>query len=408
MKPKLNILLICLISIIACKDDNSNTDDPIVEPMEFQYEADPPGQWFMGDFHVHATGASNDTGGDSFPEDIKEKAIEIGLDFVVLTDHSNSTGSDASTTEEDPALFNQGPEFPYWDKAAELSEPGVFLMICGNEISPVDEETLNNPVGHIGCIPQSLENFQTEGAFIDRPKGAVSGGYALEQANLRDCFSIVNHAYSPFGWIRYDWTNMEYHAIEIWNGTVGYDPSDEEARQAWLCDLVQGKMTVPIAASDCHRVNTPAPGMGLNPALGYAATAVFAESLDWDLIMTSLKEGNVVLCEGDSRLFLDTYNENGKRVNTDFSIIRIRGTADANLYNPTLRLYHTTNCVDPRPSSDEIPALTETIVYEQSITAGESFDIRIDTASTKGVYTATLFGENQAHYAAFSRAIVVN
>src|SRR5690606_15787840 len=67
------------------------------------------GQWWAGDFHVHATGASNDTGGDSLPEDIAMVAQQRGLDFVVLTDHSNSTGSDPSTTDEDPLLFNMGP-----------------------------------------------------------------------------------------------------------------------------------------------------------------------------------------------------------------------------------------------------------------------------------------------------------
>jgi len=388
--------LTTLLLLSSCKEET---------PPTFQFEADPPGQWFKGDFHVHATGASNDTGGDSWPADIKAKAIEHGLDFIVLTDHSNSTGSDVDTREEDPALFNQGSEFPYWDKAKELSEPGEFLMICGNEISPVAEEGVNKATGHIGCIPKNMDNFDTETPFIDRPKGAVNGGEALQQAIDRNCFTIINHPYSLSLRIRYDWTNMNYDAIEIWNGTIGYDPSDETARKAWICDLLNGKNTIAIGASDCHRVHTKTPGDGLDPALGFPATAVFASSLTWNNIIDNLQKGNSYIFEGNSQLLLDTYNKNGKRANADFDIIRLRGKADEQLKNPVLKLMHTTECIDPRPENDP-PKLTETLLLDQEITAGEPFDIRLDTLFSKGVYSATLLGDG-LFYGALSRAVVI-
>jgi len=398
------ILWLSLILIISsCKEDNN---DPPVVVEQIQFEDDPAGEWFAGDFHVHATGASNDTGGDSYPIDIKNKALEIGLDFVILTDHSNSTGSDPSTTDEDPALFNQGPEFPYWDRTLELSDENEFLMICGNEISPVAEEYLMIPTGHIGCIPREFVDFDRDSPFIDRPKGAVSGGEALQQANDRGCFAIVNHPYNLVPWIQYDWTNMDYDAIEIWNGTLGYDIYDEASRKIWICDLLHGKNTIPIASSDCHRVNTEIPGSGTNPALGYPSTAVFAETLDWTAIMNGLEEGMVCLFEGESRLHIDTYNADGRRNNTpDFDIIRLRGKADINLINPVLKLTHTTGCVDPRPSSD-FPDLVEDIAMEEPIIAGEDFDINIEVPPNSGVYNATLFGDF-GRYGAISRAIVV-
>src|SRR5687768_4423879 len=100
------------------------------------FEIDPTGAWYAGDVHVHATGASNDTGGDSFPEAIAEKAKERGLSFVVLTDHSDGTGSVFDPEIPDPPPLNQAPEFPYWDRAQELSDAS-FLMIDGNELSPI-------------------------------------------------------------------------------------------------------------------------------------------------------------------------------------------------------------------------------------------------------------------------------
>jgi len=390
------LTLTILILLSSCKEET---------PPTFQFEADPPGQWYKGDFHVHATGASNDTGGDSWPSDIKTKAVEHDLDFIVLTDHSNSTGSDVDTREEDPDLFNQGSEFPYLEKAKELSEAGKFLMICGNEISPVAEEGVNKPTGHIGCIPKNVDDFDPETPFIDRPKGAVNGGAALQQAIDRDCFTIINHPYSLSQRIQYDWTNMNYDAIEIWNGTIGYDPTDEMARKAWICDLLNGKNTIPIGASDCHRVHTKTPGDALDPALGFPATAVFATSLTWVNIIDNLQKGNCYIFEGDSQLLLDTYNANGKRVNANFDIIRLRGKADKKIRNPVLKLMHTTSCVDPRPKNNS-PELTETLLIDQEIAPGETFDIRLDILSSKGVYSATLLGDS-LFYGALSRAVVI-
>jgi len=395
----ISIIIISLFAFGACKNDPT-------EPI-FEYEADPPGNWYLGDFHVHATGASNDTGGDSFPEDIKEKALAIGLDFVVLTDHSNSTGSDASTTNEDPVLFNMGPEFPYWEEAANLTEPGTFLMIDGNELSPVQDESLGEARGHIGCIPRVLDGFDTESPFIDRPKGAVTGGEALQQALDRGCYTIINHPYGLLPWIRYDWTNMNYDAIEVWNGTIAFDGADESARRIWICDLLNGKATTIVGGSDCHRVNTAAPGVGTDPALGYPTTAVFANELTWPAIIDGLDKSMTAVFEGNSRLYLDAYNTDGKRMeNNETRILRLRGIADENLDSPIVKLYHTTTCNDPRPTTD-IPTLEENLIFEQSINANEEFDLRIDIDGSNGVYTAIL-GEGEIHYLAFSRAVVIN
>lgn len=391
-----SLFIIC-VAYTSCKKET--------KPKSFQFEADPPGQWFKGDFHVHATGASNDTGGDSWPEAIKQKALEHGLDFVVLTDHSNSTGSDATTREEDPALFNMGPEFPYWEKAKALTEPSKFLMVCGNEISPVAKDGKNTATGHIGCIPKQLSNFDTITPFIDRPKGEVAGGDALQQAIDRDCFTIINHPYSLAKWIEYDWTNMNYNAIEIWNGTIGYDLMDQHARNVWICDLLNGKKTVAIGASDCHRVNTAAPGVSLDPALGYPATAIFAQTLTWENIIENLQKGNTYIYEGNSELLLDTYDKNGKHKSNNFNIIRLRGKADERLENAVLKLFHATQCNDPRPTNDP-PELIETILFEKKIISGESFDIRIDTTSVKGVYSATLLDDG-LHYGALSKAVAI-
>lgn len=395
------ILGLTAICFTACNNTDDNTCNPIA------LEEDPPGKWYLGDFHVHATGASNDTGGDSSPQAIQQRAITMGLDFLVLTDHSNSTGSDATTTYEDPALFNQGPEFPYWDTCGQLSIPEQFIMVDGNEISPVSENN-SQPTGHIGCIPNDLASFDRSGAFTDRPKDAVTGGNALQQAIDRGCFTVINHPYAITPWIIYDWTGYNYDAIEIWNGTIGFDPWDIRGRDIWRCDLLAGKSTVAVGGSDNHRIFTDAPGSGLDPALGYPTTAVFAADFTWSSIMEGLKAGKTAIFEGNSRLFIDGYNEKGCRNETpDMRIIRLRGSVDSHLDSTRVVLTRATACTDPRPDHLAIPQVQEDTLLLQTVFGGQNFDFRVVIAGEKGVYTALLQPNAQAHYAALTRAIVI-
>jgi hypothetical protein len=370
--------------------------------------ADPPGEWLAGDVHVHATGASNDTGGDSHPEDIKAQALARGLFFVVLTDHSNSTGSDTTTTEEDPDLFNMGPEFPYWDRAAELSEEGTFLMIDGNEISPVAEgERPTEARGHIGCIPEDLETFDRDGAIVDRPRGDVTGGDGLDQALARGCFAVLNHPYST-PWISYDWTRDGYHAMEVWNGTIGLDDLDLAGHAAWRCDLLQGKTVTPIGASDNHRVNEPPPGELFDPALGYPATAVFAAGRTWPAIIAALRAGEVALYEGDTRLFLHGYVPDGSRgESAQTTMLRVRGRLDDAAPWAELTLTRATACEDTRPDPRTPPTLTEDVLIRRRVLSGDSFDWVFEIEGEPGVYTAMMLTRS-LHYGAMSRAVVIS
>jgi len=395
-------LLIVVLLLSTCRDDEST---PNCLP---DFEADPPGRWYLGDFHVHATGASNDTGGDSYPPDIKTIALERGLDFLVLTDHSNSTGSDPTTTEEDPALFNRGSEFPYWSTTASLSD-NDFLMISGNEISPVSEEdNTAQPTGHIGCIPMDLTTFDTTVVFIDRPRGTVTGAQTVQQAKDAGCFAILNHPYSLTPWIAYDWTSYDYDAIEVWNGTIGYDGWDKTGRDVWLCDLLAGRKTVAVGGSDNHRVFTPIPGVVLNPALAYPTTAVYTQSLEWNAIMEALKAGQTMIFEGNSRLQINAYNEQGcLHESPDSRWIRLRGTADENLTAPQLLALRFTDCQDFRPGF-ESPVLTADTLLIQDIQANTDFDIQIPIVGEQGVYTAQVMSNSgQGHYWALARAIVI-
>lgn len=369
------------------------------------FEADPPGQWWQGDVHVHATGASNDTGGDSFPEDIARIAQERGLHFVVLTDHSNSTGSDATTRDEDPALFNQGPEFPYWDRAAELSVPGKFLMLDGNEVSPVSVgETA--PRGHIGCVPASLDAFDRQTPFVDRPRGEVTGGDVLRQAKALGCYTVLNHPISQFSWISYDWTDYGYEAMEVWNGGLGFDADDLKSWDAWRCDLLQGRSVTPIGASDNHRVFIEPPGEPANPPLGWPRTSVWAENLELPELIAGLRAGRVAIHEGQSFLQLDGYDAERRRTEVPAQMrwLRVRGKLDPAIELSLVKVLRATQCDDKRPM--RAPEIVDEEIFVQGVTGGQSFDYSVEIDGAAGVYSATLLSDD-LHYGALSRAFTV-
>lgn len=377
------------------------------------WEEDPVGEWLAGDLHVHSTDASNDTGGDSTPEAIAQKAQELGLFFVVMTDHSNSTGSDTSTTEEDPDLFNQGPEFVHWDIAKELSTDQEFILVSGNEISPVDVDE-KDPRGHIGCIPRTLSgDFDTDSPFIDRPRGVVSSADAIQQALDRGCFTILNHPYAITPWIASDWTSYDYEGMEVWNGGANsLDQYDMYGWNAFRCDLLAGRKVTPVAASDNHRVHHE--GGLLDPPLGRPKTSVFATERTWDAIIKGLDAGLVAMGEGDSIVKIDMYDAEGRRTEgEDARYIRVRGALDAqSRKKATLRVTRATSCVDLRPSATEYPKVSEDRLLSETIEPGHTFEFVIPIEAEAGVYTATLLTGKPtpiggAFWSAMSRAITI-
>lgn len=374
----------------------------------FAFEPDPPGRWVKGDLHVHAAGASNDAGEHSTPAAIAAEARARGLDFVVLTDHSNSTGSDPTTRDEDPALFNQGPEFVHWAEAARLSSPGTFLMVSGNELSPVADPP-NTPRGHIGCLPGRLDGFDVAAPFVDRPRGVVAGGEALAQARDRGCFTVVNHPFVQVAWLRYDWTDLDYDAIEVFNGGLGFDAADLEAYDAWRCDLLAGRDVVPVGGSDNHRVEVPAPGRFLDSALGWPSTSVFVSELTWPAVVEGLRAGRVMVHDGASRLELDGYDTAGRRASGEgLRWLRVRGALDEGAALARLAVTRAVDCDDPRPAS-EAPDVTEVEVFARAVRGGATFDERIPIGDEAGVYTARLVVESDEarRGSALSRAVLV-
>ena len=240
--------------------------------------------WFSVDPHVHSSVGSNDTDGFGTPQVLANYMLQRDLDAVWITDHSNSLGSmDCADVEECP---NQGPEFPSGDWP-----PNTWL---GVEISPRStEDDLLSPTGHIGCIPIDVSFENT--TFTDRPFGEVTGENALNQCHQAGGWSILNHPFGPATWVAYDWSSFNFDAMEVYNGSAGFDQSDWDAVEMWETLLLEGHSIVPIGASDSHRWNTEAPGTILDSALGWPRTEVGTWSPQ--LSAQDLLNGMVILAD---------------------------------------------------------------------------------------------------------------
>jgi len=263
--------------------------------------------WFAGDLHVHSSGASNDTDGISWPTDIAATARERGLTWLVLTDHSNSTGSMHCEDVED--CPNLGPEFPWRDEVLRLSDD-TFVMVDGNEVSPVARSPgMGEARGHVGCLPPEA-GFSFDGAFIDRPDGEVTGASAIEQCVESGGWAIVNHPFPGIPWITYDWTaTTGFQGLEVWNGGLRWDQGDVRALWSWECLVASGESVVPVAGSDNHKSSLALPGTELDPPLGQPRTSVaLAEGvpLSWPAIRSALAAGRVLLHEDNTTIAAST------------------------------------------------------------------------------------------------------
>lgn len=268
--------------------------------------------WLQADLHVHSVFSTDtDWSRPSTLERLREVALARGLSFLLITDHSNSTGSEPHCRDhpepndcvEQPHLHNLGSEFPAFVTARSLSDDRIEI-VQGNEASPVDLDTLR-PRGHVNVMPRDPETFDTTWIIEDRPSAAVAGGWAIAAAQQHAAFVILNHPYSPGGatpWIEYDWTSFGYDAIEVYNASAGFDEGDQAGFEALLCDWSQGRHVAAVGASDNHRWWIEHPGDLLNPALGAARTSLLVDGVRWGALVEAFGRRHTVAHDPESFL----------------------------------------------------------------------------------------------------------
>jgi hypothetical protein len=208
--------------------------------------SDPP-KWYSGALHLHTTHSD----GSIAAAAVSDAARAAGLDFIVITDHNNTTH------RREPM-------------------PASPLHIVGEEVT--------TPGGHANVwgLP--------EGAWIDfrvSPKdpGAADAinGFVAAAHQAGGLFSI-NHPFDRCSACAWEQTiPADLDGLEIWNGEKG---PQEPAIAMWDRLLRAGRRVTAVGASDWHRV--PAP-------LGSAAVRVLATQLTEPAILDGMRQHRVIV-----------------------------------------------------------------------------------------------------------------
>mgnify|MGYP000739017812 CR=1 FL=1 len=196
-------------------------------------------------------------------EDAFEHASNVpGLDFLAVTDHSNSFGAGNSKTGE--VAFDQidlgkdmsslSGEWASGHAAAEeITEEGTFVGIYGFEM------TWSGGFGHINTFNTPGFESRNSDEFPNNPTGHVN--YYNKLVEVEESLSQFNHPGTTFG----DFADFGYYSqayderinlIEVGNGEgaigqSGYFPSYEYYTRA----LDKGWHVAPTNNQDNHKGN---------------------------------------------------------------------------------------------------------------------------------------------------------
>jgi hypothetical protein len=201
--------------------------------------------WYSGALHLHTVHSD----GRHTAAEVCHRAREAGLDFVVITDHNNTTH------QLDP-----------------VDEPGL-LRIVGEEVT--------TPGGHAGVWGLGGERDSVDFRLIpgdERIKDLVRA------VNDRGALFSINHPRADCLGCSWEHAIPEgVAAMEITDGT----PAGREASIAlWDSLLGRGRRIVAVGSSDWHRPDH---------SIGTASVRVWASALSEAAILEGIRAGRVVV-----------------------------------------------------------------------------------------------------------------
>ena len=212
-------------------------------------------RWYAGDFHVHSRQS-----GDATPtmRENMELAEEVGLDFIVLTEHNTNSGL---------SLFGSiQPDFPDL-----LMLPGVeWTTYSGHANAFGATEWVDHKIGVRGVTTEAaIEAFHEQGALFSINHPTVPG----------DNFCIG----CPWE-IEVDPETID--GVEVMSAIW-------RAVDYWEALVADGSRAAAMGGSDDHRG-----GEGSGPLytpLGSPTTMVYAENLSVDAILDGIRAGRTVV-----------------------------------------------------------------------------------------------------------------
>ena len=233
--------------------------------------------WYKGNTHCHTT----ESDGDGTPTQVIRWYVRHGYDFLVLSDHNRLT-------------------------IASYQGTRPFLLIPGEELTPVQEEPANTPSGR-RRIPIHVNGLNLTRAIpplggnsyfslLQRMIDAVRGQGGIPHINHPNWKWAVDHHLL----LRAE----NYKLFEIYNGGSGSNneggvddagQSHPSLEQVWDGLLTIGKRIFAIAVDDAHEYFDDA-NAGSPPGTGWVV--VHAKDLSAQSILESLEMGQFYATNG--------------------------------------------------------------------------------------------------------------
>jgi hypothetical protein len=206
--------------------------------------------WYVGAMHMHTL----ESDGALSPVQLVDKARGEKLDFVILTDHNNTT-----------------------HQLSDLDRPDL-LVISGEEAT--------TPGGHFGVWglsgPRAYVDFRVQ-------PGDPAIAAVMQKAVDRGALISVNHPFTDC--FACSWTHAvpaAVSAIEIANGTA---TGRQQAIAMWDALLREGRRLTAVGESDWHRGTGP---------IGAPASRVYAPELSTRAILDAIKAHHVIVMAASS------------------------------------------------------------------------------------------------------------
>lgn len=285
---------------------------------DFDRFAGPEGRWVDIDASVMSHASA-----DADPAQDVAAILAAGkeLDWLVLVDHSSSTGSGADCPADagfvelarcHAAHPNQGPDFEL-PGDARLEASGQIVV--GSRLTPASFVGAEQPAGGHGlidCLPGDPAAFATTMPIVDRPLDAVTGGTVLADCQDRGGLAVLA---APFGTTReamvgtaWDWSNSAWDGIEVFAGP-DWDDEDEAAWRLLACARLAGRDVFSVGGSNAHGPDPRGP-VALS-AIGSARTRVWVEGSDWVHVTDGLRSRRTVVHSADAELDVRVYGPTG-------------------------------------------------------------------------------------------------
>ena len=200
--------------------------------------------WFSGGIHLH----TRHSDGEFTTAEVCRRAREAGLDFVVITDHNNTT-----------------------HQLDAVDVPGL-LRIVGEEVT--------TPGGHASVLGLSGWRDQVDFRLI---AGDERIRDLVRAANDRGALFVINHPRAECLGCRWEHFVSAGVAMEITGATA---VEQGGALALWDSLLQMGRHTVGLGSSDWHRLDHP---------IGMASVRVWAAELSERAVLDGLRAGRVVV-----------------------------------------------------------------------------------------------------------------